>query len=401
MELEFLNEAKFVDTNFIISELYPLIEDKMKKPAIKRAFINCVGEFFTSRHEQLYAIAPYTNIYYNLSDINKLYKALQITEAEVIDILSKTWYWKENYRPKCAKEPYVQIVMCIIRFFVKNNESKNAEMSTIYLLFSGKFYASIYSNFWKFPANKQVMDYTINVMLTNKFDIRQEGNLFNAIKKLAITWLDKYKKDITSPKLTDDNMGKLIQQLRDREKSFLGNIYTEYRKAVDNKSYLNYETDSIDADSFRITDNDAAYAARLTESTMNILTTQAVNAKFCRMIADTRVKDYQIKDILEKIILGNKENIPDIKRVINIIICDYLSANPGTSINSEKFISYTIAAKPNTKNPLIIEMKKTILSWLEQDAVYRTRSKTPATANSYYSRVLFYFALVVVQASQK
>lgn len=400
MELEVLNEAKIVDTEYICTDLYKLIESKLSKNNIKRSFMNCLANFFNTRHEQLYDIAPYTNIYHNQSDVDKLFKSLDMTENEVLEILKKVGFWKENYRPKCAKEPYVEVLMCIIRYFLKNNDTKDAELATIYLCFSGKFYASLYSALWKFPANKQVMDYAINVMLTNKFDLKSEGNLFAAIKKLAVTWLKKYKSALVG-KNTDDDIGKLIQQLRDRVKSFLGNIYTEYRKAVDNKAYLNYESDSLDADSFRITDNDAAVAARLTEGAVNILTTQAVSTQYCNIIADDRVKSYQIKDILEKIILGNKENIPQVRRVINIMICDFFAGNPGKSVNSDEFIRYAIAAKPNTKNPLIIEMKQTVLSWLEQDAVYRTRSKTLATANSYYSRVLFYFALIVVKASER
>lgn len=400
MELEILNELKFVDTNFINTELYKLIESKLSKAPIKRSYGNCVANFFNSRSEQVYDIAPYTNIYFNQSDIDKLFKAIDITEQEVIDIMQKVWFWKENYRPKCAKEPYVQVLMCIVRFFLKNNDTKDAELTTIYLCFSGKFYASLYSSYWKFPANKQVMDFVINNMLTNKFDLKSSTNLFNAIRKMCATWIQKYKSKLIT-NLTDDEMGKMIQQLRDREKSFLRNIYVEYRKAVDNKAYMNYEVDNLDADSFRITSNDAATASRLTEGAMLILTTQAVNLKDCKIIADERVKDYQIKDILEHIILGNKDNLPQIRRVINILICDYFSAHPGTSVNSDEFVRYAVAAKPNTKNPLIIEMKQTVLNWLEQDATYRRRSRTKATANSYYSRVLFYFSLIIIKASQR
>lgn len=400
MELEILNELKFVDTEFITSELYALISTQLDKPAIKRSFMNNIANFFNSKHEQLFDIAPYTNIYYNQSDVDKFFKSIQLTEEQVIAILEKVWFWKENYRPKCAKEPYVEVLMCAIRYFLKDNDMKNAELVTIYLCFSGKFYASLYSSYWKYPVNKQVMDYVINGMLTNKFDLKQAGTLFNAIKKLATTWLTTYKDKLKGSN-TDDQIGKHIQQLRDREKSFLGNIYTEYRKAIDNKAYLNYETDNLDADSFRLTDNDAALASRLTESAMTIMTTQSVNVDYCNIIADQRVKAYQIKDILEKIILGNKENLPQVRRVINIMICDYFAGNKGASVNSDKFIQYAISAKPNTKNPLIIEMKSTVIGWLEQDAVYRSRSRTPATANSYYSRVLFYFALIIIKANEK
>ena len=134
------------------------------------------------------------------------------------------------------------------------------------------------------------MDYVINNMLSDKFDLKKEGTLFGAIKKLAITWLGTYKSKITGARTTDDNYGKLIQQLRDREKSFLKNIANLYFEAYENKSYLNYETDNLSADEFRITDNDAATAARITESAVNRMTSQAVNIKICAQCKNENVK---------------------------------------------------------------------------------------------------------------
>ena len=51
---------------------------------------------------------------------------------------------------------------------------------------------------------------------------------------------------MNTDKFSDDTFGKMIQQLRDREKSFLKNISTAYYEAIENKNYLNYETDSLD-----------------------------------------------------------------------------------------------------------------------------------------------------------
>ena len=36
-------------------------------------------------------------------DLDKLFKSIDITEKEVIDILSKCWFWDQNIRPKCTK----------------------------------------------------------------------------------------------------------------------------------------------------------------------------------------------------------------------------------------------------------------------------------------------------------
>ena len=390
---------KFVDSNYILDELYPLVKSKLDNKSIERKFISNIAQFFNAKSTQINDIAPYTNIYFNQSDLDKLLKSIDITEKEVIDILSKCWFWDQDIRPKCTKEPYVEVLMCSIRYYIISNNIKYTEMVTIYLLFSGKFYASIYSSLWRFPVNPSIMDYVINNNLSDKYDLKKEGTVFKAIKKLANTYLDKYSKDIASRDHSDNDFKNNIQQLRDREKSFLGNIFTSYIEAAESKSYLNYETDNLDPDKFRITDNDSAKASRITESAIGILTTQKVSREYCNNAHDSRVKSEQVQSILENIILSDKNNIPQLKRVINIMICDFMSGNPGVPVNSAAFLSYAITAKPNTKNDLVIEMKTTILSWLEQDAVYRKRSATKATAISYYRSIVCYLAQVIMKAA--
>ena len=390
---------KFVDSNYILDELYPLVKSKLDNKNIERKFISNIAQFFNAKSTQINDIAPYTNIYFNQSDLDKLLKSIDITEKEVIDILSKCWFWDQDIRPKCTKEPYVEILMCAIRYYIIANNIKYTEMITIYILFSGKFYASIYSSLWRFPVNPSIMDYVINNNLSDKYDLKKEGTVFKAIKKLANTYLDKYSKDIASRDHSDNDFKNNIQQLRDREKSFLGNIFTSYIEAAESKSYLNYETDNLDPDKFRITDNDSAKASRITESAIGILTTQKVSREYCNNAHDSRVKSEQVQSILENIILSDKNNIPQLKRVINIMICDFMSGNPGVPVNSAAFLSYAITAKPNTKNDLVIEMKTTILSWLEQDAVYRKRSATKATAISYYRSIVCYLAQVIMKAA--
>ena len=390
---------KFVDSNYILDELYPLVKSKLDNKSIERKFISNIAQFFNAKSTQINDIAPYTNIYFNQSDLDKLFKSIDITEKEVIDILSKCWFWDQDIRPKCTKEPYVEVLMCAIRYYIISNNIKYTEMVTIYTLFSGKFYASIYSSLWRFPVNPSIMDYVINNNLSDKYDLKKEGTVFKAIKKLANTYLDKYSKDIASRDHSDNDFKNNIQQLRDREKSFLGNIFTSYMEAAESKSYLNYETDNLDPDKFRITDNDSAKASRITESAIGILTTQKVSREYCNNAHDSRVKSEQVQSILENIILSDKNNIPQLKRVINIMICDFMSGNPGVPVNSAAFLSYAITAKPNTKNDLVIEMKTTILSWLEQDAVYRKRSATKATAISYYRSIVCYLAQVIMKAA--
>lgn len=385
------------DSNILIKKLYPVISNCLEKNTNK--FMANINKFINDRHEQLFDIAPYDRIYFNQTDIDNMYNSIGIKEQEVSDIMSNCFFWDIPYNPQCAKEPYVMTLMMAIRYYLKTNKTKMAEITTIYLAFSGKFYCSLHAGaaFPKVPPskNRAVMDYVVNNMLTDKFDLKREGSVFGAVKSLCITWMETYKDKLLANDSSDDDFGKLVQQLRDRERSFLMNIAKLYYEANEKKLYLNYEVDNLDQEAFRLTDNDAAIAARLTENTMNYLTSNYVSLEICNKCKDSNVKATEIKDIIESIIADNK-NLPDIRRVINILICDFMKNYPGEKVGSIEFVSYSIKAKPNSKVDWILEMKEIILKWLDENSPnYRKRKSRKATAISYYRSILMYFVLVI------
>ena len=384
-------------TSVIIDKLYPVIAKSLDKNLSK--FKNNIFDFINDNSSQLYDVAPYDVIYFKQKDIDNIFKSLGITEQEVIEIMRDCFFWKIPYNPPAAKEPYVLVCMMAIRYCLIQKKKKEAELITIYLAFSGKFYASLFTGvvFTKVAPSKYktVMDYVVNNMLTDKFSLRTQGNVFGAIKLLCVTWLDTYGNDLIG-KIDDDEVGKMIQQLRDREKSFLMNIAKLYYSAYENKNYLNYETDNLsDGAEFRITDNDSLKATRYTETAINYLVTNSVSLNICNKCKDQNIKATEVKDIMESI-LSDKNNLNDLYRVVNILICDFMRNYPNKSVGSVDFIANSIKMKPNTKDAYILEMKKIILNWLDENSPnYRRRKSRVATAISYYKAVLMYLVLAI------
>ena len=385
-------------TSVIINELYPFIAKALDKNVSKLK--NVVFDFINKNSEQIYDVAPYDVIYFRQEDINAIFKALNISEKDIDNIMQDCFYWNVPYNPPAAKEPYVLVILMTIRYFLKKKDQKNAEIFGIYLAFSGKFYASLFTGV-AFPLvapskYKTVMDYVINNMLTQKHDLKSQGNMFNAIRSMVITWLNTYGDNICSNDTTDADFGTIIQQLRDREKSFLMNIAKLYMQAYENKNYLNYETDNLsDTKEFRITDNDSMRATRYTENTINYITSNNVSLEICNKCKDSNIKATEVKDIMESII-SNKENIDKLYRVVNILICDFMRNEPGKSVGSIDFMANSLKMKPNTKDKYIIEMKTIILDWLNENSPsYRKRKSRQATAISYYRAVLMYIVLAI------
>ena len=388
-------------TSIIVKDLYPVVEKALIKNSSKLQA--CIAKFINDRHDQMFDIAPYDRIYFNQTDLDAFWLAIGITEDEVRNILSKCYYWDipENSgirALRCAKEPYVMTLMMCIRYYLKKSMTKQSELTAVYLAFSGKFYASVHAGvvFPTVPPSKYktVMDYVVNNMLSDKFDLKKEGTVFGAIMAMCKTWLNAYGTKIKGNP-TDKELLIIVQQLRDREISFLKNIASLYYDAWENRNYLNYESDSLDEDDFHLTTNDAATAARYTDNAVNYMTSNYVSLDLCDKCQDNLVKANEIREIMEGI-LGDKDNLPKLRRVINITICDYLRANPGGQIGSIDFVGYSLKAKPNTKDPLILELKETIISWLDENSSnYRRRRSRKATAASYYRCIYMYIVLVI------
>ena len=73
----------------ILKKLYPLVEKSLSGSGGSR-FKKVVGEFITARHDELYANAPYTRIYFTKDDADQLFKALSIPKSTVEEVIKQT-----------------------------------------------------------------------------------------------------------------------------------------------------------------------------------------------------------------------------------------------------------------------------------------------------------------------
>lgn len=389
-----INYGKITST--MTEKLYPLVIERLSKH--EKAYIAHVASFFNKNHEILYAVGPYDNVYYTNTDRSNLLSAVGVTENEVNTIMKECFFWNKPINPPAIKEPYVQVLICILMYYLKNKKQKEAEITLIYLAFSGKFYASLFGKYFKYAAPskyKSIMDYVINNMLNDKFDLRTTGSVFGAVRLMCITLLDTYKNILTSNP-DDEELKYFIQQVRDRESAFLKKISKLYYEANENKNYLNFESDNaVDGEEFRISDSDATVAARITENSVNYMINNAVSLKICNNFSDSNIRPTELRDIMESIVT-DKACINQLYRVCNILICDFLRKSPKTKVGGVEFIEYSLKEQPNSKDAYILEMQNTIMSWLDEKSErYRKRKSRKATAISYRKAVKFYIIMVI------
>lgn len=386
-------------TKVAVDKIYPIVEKSLQKntPAYKKN----VQEFIKDRSKDLYDIVPVRRISFGSEDIDSFFKAMKIDKNEITQCLSETYYWNMNFNPRAAKDEFTMTMMMVIRYFLLKNKQTDAEISTIYLAFSGKFYPSIHSQKFKIPPEKyrHIMEYVLNNVLTQKYDLKREGSVFGAVRSICRTWLRTYTPKFKNP--DDEDVADMIQQLHGRIKSFLGNIAAAYYDTYEKRdSYFAYASDSNDQDSFRIADNDSLLAERCVENAMNWITTKQVDYKLCKWASDKNVKVDEIKSIIESI-QEDSDNLLLIRELMQLIIADYFSTSKNKDVTSYEFINKSIVAKPNSKNKYVIRQKEIIEYFLDENSpAYRKRKSRPDTKSSYYKSILTYYVLVINESNK-
>lgn len=389
------------NTTAIKDKIYPIINKALSKSGAIAKYKKNIQEFFNARHDDIHNVAPYTRIFFGQNDIDNFFKSIGVDEKEIIEGLSHTYYWKMNFNPKAAKDPFTVSVMMIIRYFILKNDKINAELSSLYLAFSGKFYPSVH--YGSFPTvqpieYKHVMDYVVNEMMTQKYDLKREGTVFGAVRSLCRTWLNTYWDNFKNP--DDEDIALIIQQLHGRLKSFMNNIASLYYEAYEKGLYLTYDSDNYSEDNYRIADTDSLKAERCVENTMQIINNNNIDMKLCKAASDKNVKVAEVQSIIESI-QSDLDNIPVIKELLRIIIVEYFRNNKEKDVTRIEFISQSITPKPNTKNPNIIRQKEIIEGWLNENSPnYRRRKSREATASSYYKSILKYYVLLINKANK-
>ena len=397
--------AKHYDANTTayIKELYPIVEGKLSASGGKNKYMKCVSKFVEDRYANLYDTLPCARIYFGQEDIDLLFNSLGIDFNEVSEIIKHTYYGNEtNFSPKSAKSEFTVTMMCIIKYFQSKKMNKELELALIHLSFSGMFYPSLHYRSYPvaLPA-RHVMEYVVNNVLGNKFDLISEGSVIGAIRKIALTWVNTYKDRFKS--FRDEDMVYCIQQLYSRIGSFMNNIAQKYYEVYEHQDelYIAYASDSSDPDDYHVADSDILKISKESEKTINYITTNGVNYAICKQCSDENITTKEINSIIDSI-LSVPDNIVLVKELVTLLITTYYATNPkNKDVRDISFITYSIQAKPNTKQPELLRLKEITQELLcENSPAYVRRRSREATRNSFERALVMYFALCIHNANR-
>lgn len=383
------------NTSAIKTKLWPIVKSAMDKPNIKTAYKKLVNDFISNRADALYDTIPCDRMLCSEAEMDKLFDVLKIKKSDATEAIAATYYGGiKNFNPLAAKHEFTITQLLIIKYFTEAKMKKETELAIIHLAFSGKFYPSVhYRSYPTVVPVRHVMEYVVNNRLTKKFDLTSYGSVLGAIKSVGLTWAETYDKRLKD--LADEDIVYLVQQLHSRVGSFVKNIAIEYYEAYEDKDlYIAYSADSYDSDDFHLADNDTLRIDRITEKTVNHINSAGIDYRTCKLCSTTDITPNEVKAVIESII-GSKENIYTIKELISLMISLYFATGE-KEVSDIKFVTYTIAPKPNAKQKEILRMKEIIESWLcESGTAYMRRRSRIATRNAYERAVRMYFALTI------
>ena len=388
-------------TKVIDTKIYPLVKNSLSKSLTK--FKSLMSHFMQTRSKGLYDTFPATRMLYGQQDTDMLCSALDVKANEIQGFINETYYGKiANFNPRAAKDPVTVLCMCMIKYFYSKKDQKNLELAMIYTCFTGKFYPSIhYAQYPKaVPADYRfVCDYVVNNELSDKFLLKTEGNVIGVMKNTTQTWIDTYKDRFTG--VTDDeDYVYIIQQLHVRIKSFIKNTAEVYYKCYNDKEYLTYESDDMSQDNFRLTQNDSTKIDTAVNRTLTYITSHDVDYRLCKMCSDENVKTDEIRSIIESIV-KNTDNLDLMRELLYLMVSTYFQSSSTKDVRDIDFITFSIKAKPNTKNKDILRQGEVVEELLMGNSTaYSRRKSRKATQLSYNRAILTYFALIINSANK-
>ena len=388
------------DTTAILDIAYKEVEQKLSNSSNVNKYKQFIGKYIQKKQKELYSYMPSKQIYYSNEDVDNFFKATNIDKKIIKEAIKETYYYKvPNFNPSYAKDESTVALLCVVRYFYKNKMNKELDISEINMAFSGKMYASVFYKSFRFEPAEYVMDYVINNMLINKYDIIKYGNVINAVKSVTTTWVQAYPDRFNS--FTDEDCTYLIQQLRNRINSFMYNIATIYYKAYQDKNiYIAYDTDDVSDDNYHIADNDAFKAQRALDNALSYMANKGIDYPSCKVSCNESIKFDELKSILENI-FANKDNEPLIKEYITIMISLYFRDSKTKDIRDISFISYSIKPTPNSKDKYVIKKKELLDKILVNNSENFTRRRSRlATESAYYRAINAYFSLIVQKANK-
>jgi hypothetical protein len=403
IDLDIINEAS-TDSHIILENLYPRIEAVLSKPEGDRKFKHLVGQYMDRNNDKLHTSGPVYLIpfaaddkmaYFDLFGFDYVVKG-SVKERKVIVadidkmVLDITKQLGSTSDFKLLRgNPIFWVFYCCIRYYHIKKDQKG--LNTALAIYALSNYPAVFSTFFKFGADEGVMQYTID-NLTDKFIIKQQGNIFNALFVSIQHSYDFLKAFMIDA--SDKEIIRFIQRIRNDQKSMIKKICDKYMQNHAKGLRVSLTQDAYDGMQTDVDGQNKTSTVEIVARKISIkILTQDINLKLTSMVAKiSGVSISECRFYISKIISDKYSE--DITNFISSILFLYLydENKKPEDINSRYFLHWSEETfrKTNSNNDNIRNIKETLDKWAEETGVHE-KYKREASRVSYKKAIYFYF----------
>jgi len=379
----------------IYDGLYALFKPKIMDLA--KPFLTHCATYIDKNAESLLISGPYKKLWFiEQKDSDPLFNMFGLIKSEVKSIMKKSPLLSDTF---ITLGNPLFFLLTMLNLMYRDYPSKELARECVNyssLFMALRFYSSRQQHLWKYDANKDIMEYTINNM-TEKYLLRKESTILGVLKYISSDndsnlGLRLYKSH------TDHNMKTYITNLSMRINNFLRNVFNEYRKNVEKQKYLGESSDWYQGDdgtqTMKPLDNLSSIITDLTQKVYNKIKSTPVDKAILRDAATTcKISSETICNTLEMIF--QKET----KAIQNIIIkiLQIFLKNPKNKVEyvkSKYFMIYCIKMYriSNTIDPLLEELKQNLDDIVVAYGSQFLKLNRPATRSAFRKSIFLYIA---------
>lgn len=377
---------------YIRDELYPIVEKSLKDKKNERMITDAINRFIDKNSDYLSQIGPTYLIVMGDSDKEKIYEAVNLDIKTIKTVREKS--------PAIKKESFIManpfyIVLALLMHhytIYPNREMRNLVSFTL----AFAIYPLRHKLYYKYGVQENIMNYTIN-NLSNKYKIKQKGNLMIALTETAHGAYELYEEDFKT--FDDDTIVQYILSAYTRINSVLKKISNQYYENHKKGNYLNTEYDDANPDNYRESSSSIQDVERLVNKVAMSLTIDGPPSKLIKTAANmNKVSVNELRNYLT--VLTTDKNIDDIKKllesIIHLFIFDETEHNSIEEINSVKFLvkSLDVYKRSNSKDEYVLRIKQILDKWMDDIDIYK-KTQRVATINNFRKAIYTFFTLSI------
>lgn len=369
---------------------------KALTPANTKLLDKKMGEYVDRNSEVLLSLDLSRRYSFGDDDRAVVFDAIGVTLPEMEQAISDS---KDIYNGnKIQSNPFYAACILTASHFLSKKDDKMAANVLTYM--SLMMWTSLHKGFFKYEANKQVMDYTL-AHLDNTFLIRSFPSLFAFIQDNTNTAMNTYKSRII--KCDDKDITWVVDSIWTRLKGKIKKISSEFYANHEKGNYLNADSTSYDTDDYHEIDNVSFGIDRLTSKVYSRLINRQYDKRFIKYSISSADTSYnKLCNLIEDIIDSDSDGA--MRNLISAMIEFYLqqSGRPIQYIAKGDFIAYMKTAfSSNTEVAQMGIIKGTIDRWLEENMYKYGKAKYGKTLRIQYRRCIYMFFVFIINFEAK